>query len=491
MNLLFCWIRVLRKKFLFVTVLQCVAILAASQNTATFALQNSTFVFNGKDAPFWFTSGRNGKVVMSEKFLNVAEAKIYRNPAFEEKVFSSVWGAGVLLGSGMQETYTQFNNAFAGVVFKGWSLTAGAFYDTLFYGGLSSSNGNLARSNNARPYPKVRLSTASYKPVPFLNNKLFYKFEYDEGMLNDRRYVKNTRLHHKSMYLMVKPVESWKISAGFEHYVMWGGISADENTGALPSGFKEYLIYISGSGGTEKFPKMDQNNIAGNQLGTYQLQVEKRFRGNIVSFYLSHLFEDLSGVNWRNWPDNLAGVHFQFSGNNAKGSKRLVTDVVYEYTDTRHQSIRDSLAVWNEITGTWRKQEPDNYFNHGIYKSGFTYHRRIIGSPLFFPVKIDKKGIPEGRNALISNRFFAHHIGVKGNLSGSLHWKGLLTYIHHMGTYRIPFDSARKQFSGLLDLQYQNMQFPLKIGFAMALDYGSFNSLTLGAEFRVAKEFNF
>src|SRR5690606_13189311 len=207
---------------------------------------------------------------------------------------------------------------------------------------------------------KIQLSTAGYKAVPFINN-LFFKASFSEGLLNDDRFVDDVHLHHKNLYLMVPLSTNWEGEFGLEHYVMWGGVSPLAHIGAMPRGFSNYLQYILGKQGGEEFPTTDQLNRAGNSLGSYQFRVTRRFPKAIASFYLSHPFEDLSGMNWRNWPDNLIGLHLGFT--NREG---LVTDMVYEFTYTRQQSIR----------GDWDRQEPDSYITHGVYQSGYTYHQQ-------------------------------------------------------------------------------------------------------------------
>ena len=441
--------------------------------------------------PFWLTANRYGKLQMQGAFVNLSELSIGKTVEQNQKFsLGYMWAGNLVCGWGDSDFYYQLNQVYAGFFLNNWAVTAGAFYDPLRYAGLSTTNGNLARSGNTRPYPMVRLSTLTYKPVPFLNPWLFFKGEYDEGFLNDRRYVRHARMHHKSFYFLFQPWPSWKIEAGVEHYVMWGGTSKDRTIGKMPQDFKAYLQYVTGASGDENFPQMDQNNIAGNQLGTYQLEVKKSFPGGVeLTFYLSHPFEDLSGVNWRNWPDNLLGGHLHFKNKN-EYKKQWLTDIVYEFTNTRQQSVRDSLYEWNNGRGVWERQAHDNYFTHSIYRSGFTYHGQIMASPLFFPIALDKEGIPEGSYAIHSTRFYAHHIGCKGIcFSEHIQWKTLLTYTRHFGTYVYPFQPVREQLSGLIDFRYSHPRGSLELGLSVAIDTGNTIRSNWGLEFRVAKRF--
>ena len=57
------------------------------------------------------------------------------------------------------------------------------------YGGLSSTNGNMYRSRNARPVPGVSLSTNGYIPFLFAKSWFSWRFLYEEGILNDNQHT--------------------------------------------------------------------------------------------------------------------------------------------------------------------------------------------------------------------------------------------------------------------------------------------------------------
>jgi hypothetical protein len=457
------------KKHLFVLLLIFGYYNASAQMTPEISVQNRTFIASDSLLPFWFMANQNGKVRNVGSLFNLTD--IYLKQPYHEYTsgVNYTFGINALAGFG-ESSYYQLNQVFGGVSWKGWDLKAGKFHDPSLYAGLSTTNGNLARSQNARPYPKVRFGNLTFKPVPLSQNRLRYKVEYSEGLLNDARYVKNTRLHHKSFYLRAHLSPTMDLEAGLEHFVLWGGTSPEESIGKMPSGLKDYIRYISGTSGDQAFPETDQRNVAGNQLGTWQFQVHKRFPEMGISFYLSHLFEELSGLKWRNWPDNLLGLYI-----NLMKKEQLITDVVYEYTNTRQQSILD------------RDDDPDpgNYYRHGIYRSSFTYHQQMMGSPLFFPV-ILQDGIARG---LGSNRFYAHHLGVKGKVTDQLEWKGLFTFIHHFGLYNASYEPSERQLSGHLEVLYMNSVLPVDIGMSIAADAGKTTKNNYGVLFMMSRNF--
>jgi hypothetical protein len=428
--------------------------------------------------PFWFVANQHGKIQSKTSFLNISELIIgqsYKNRAKSKLGYT--WGSDLLAAFG-NSNYYQINRAYAGIALNGWELKGGMFYDEVKYAGLSTSNGNMARSENARPVPKIRFSTLGYKPVPFLQNSLSFKAEYDEGFLNDDRYVESAHLHHKSLYFKIHTSSTWNLEIGFEHYVMWGGTSSNPNIGQLPESWNAYWHYVFALPGGDDFPQTDQKNISGNQLGTYQLKFERYLTNMKIDLYISHPWEDNSGLNLHNWPDNLLGIHIDLNNN-----KALITDILYEFNNTRQQSLKDSIYYWDENSDKWKIREYDHYYNHGVYRSGFTYQQQVMSSPLFFPV-IENNGISMG---IQSNRFFSHHIGAKGNISEKIKWKGLMTYIQHLGTYSKPYTNNHKQISGLVEIQYVNPNFPAELAISTAADASNMAGKTWGINFSVIK----
>jgi hypothetical protein len=446
------------------------------QRPLKLAISNHTLIATDSLQPFWFVSGQHGKFAAAGSFANLTDLYLGMNhdeSAF--KAFSYSWGVnGVALFSKNNEF--NLNRLFASVAWKGWELKTGTFYDPVLYGGLSTTNGNLARSGNSRPVPTIRFSTLGYKKLPFWQNWLSFKFEYDEGFLNDKRFVTNAHLHHKSLYGKFRLTQTVWFTAGLEHYVMWGGTSPIY--GQLPDGWDDYWRYVFALPGDDDFLATDQLNSSGNQMGTFQFEFEKQFAGWNLTAYLSHPFEDNSGLNWKNWPDNLLGVYI-----NMKSEKGFITDVVVEYTNTRQQSINDSIYRFDEASGQWKMKEYDNYYNHGIYGSGFTYHQLPLSSPLFYPVN-RQQGISMG---IQSNRFYSVHTGIKGYLADHLAWKSMLTFVRHLGTYSVPYSETHTIYSGLLEINYKNPEFPVEIGLSTALDIDNDSGKNGGLQIRVAK----
>jgi hypothetical protein len=452
----------------------------SGQTTTSFSISNSTLVSTSEKMPFWIWANTNGKIDKNNSFLNLLEVNAEGVHFFNKKNLILKAGATLNYGIGNNNRYFQANQIFTRLNLNNWELSIGMYHNDLFFKGLSTTNGNIAKSRNARPLPRISLRVSEYKPIPFLNNILFFKGEYDEGFLTDKRYVNNAHLHHKSLYLRLNLFQNLSIEGGAEHFVMWGGTSRNAKTGKLPSNVSAYFRYISGSQGDSKFPIMDQMNVAGNQYGTYQILITQKFKQFEASLNISHPFEDFSGVNLQNWPDNTIGILIKLNNTN-----KFITHFIYEYTNTRQQGIKNALRYWSEKEQKWKSHEYDNYFNHSIYKSGVTYYNKTSGSPLFMPIK-QEDNICRG---IESTRFFAHHIGFKGNISKTIRWKSLITYIQQLGTWQKPYSPPHSQTSILLNFLYSENIIPFKIDLTIAGDIGTNYKNYLGLQLKIQYEF--
>jgi hypothetical protein len=455
------------------------ALLLQARAPVRLKLGNTIMASSDSVQLFWLRSNQYGTVRPENNALNITSLSFSGNDRFgKTEQWGYDWGLSLIGALGNTKSYLQANQLYATINWSGWQLQGGRFSDQIKYNGLSTTNGNLARSLNARPYPMLRLSTIDFIPIPFIKKWLTVKAEYDEGILDDKRHVMGTRLHHKSLHVGIRPGNDLTIKVGVEHYVMWGGTSPKPEHGKLPADFKSYLLYISGSTGNSNFPLYDQENVAGNHYGTYQVEIVKTFSACTATFYLSHPFDDFSGVNWRNWPDNLFGIHVQLHDRNS-----WLTDFVYEYTTTRQQSILGDPFYWVDSTQTWQVREADNYFANGLYQSGVTYHQLVMCSPLFEPEQITN-GISYG---IRSSRFFSHHLGMMGNINASIRWKTLFTYVKYFGGYHNLFDPPEQHLFSLVNVAYINQKLPFEVGFSLGADIGKSKNRNFGAQLSLVR----
>ena len=428
------------------------------------SLETTALAGSGNNLPFWFSQNQLGKYSTNSNWQELTEGKLFGVTDLGKKI-NLTYGADLGFLGTENSTRTKIIQAYAGLAGKIINLRIGAFADDEILGGLSPGNGNIVRSLNYRPYPMIRLSTSGFVPFLFAKNWFRFKAEYDEGLLRDDRIVHHPHLHHKSLDLQFLPGKTFRFSVGVNHYVFWGGTLPDGRK--LPDDLSSYFRYILGKKGSSEFLETDQLNVAGNQLGAYLVAAEKDFKTFQVQVRISHPFEDHSGMEMTNRKDNLYSFYIR-----KKKEGSLFDEFLFEYLYTKNQSGDPA------IEGT--SHAKDNYFNHGVYKTGFSYRGYSMGTPLFFPLIKNSEGTAAGFE---NNRISAFHAGAKGYLTAQICWKAMLTYSRNFGIYDHPYDPVHKQVYSLAELNWKSKTLPLAVGARLAADFYNQADNQFGAGF--------
>jgi len=444
-------------KYIFILIFIFPCFISLAQNhIQEINIQSTGIAGNNDNLPFWLLHNQSGKYSNSASWQELTEGKLFGNVRMSEKLNLS-YGADLCFLASENGVDAKIIQAYTGISGNILSVKAGAFADDEIFGGLSSGNGNIVRSLDHRPYPMVRLSTPGFIPFLFAHKWFRFKAEYDEGLLCDNRIVNHPHLHHKSLELQFLTGKSFRITAGMDHYVFWGGTLSDGTR--LPYKLNDYFRYILGRKGNSDFLETDQINIAGNQLGAYLIAAEKDFEQCQLQMRISHPFEDLSGIRMTNFRDNLYSLFIQ-----RKETHTLFNAVLVEFIYSKNQS---GSVHW--MGAGKHKRGRDNYFNHGVYQTGFSYHGYSLGTPLFFPMTKNEEGTITGFE---NNRISAFHAGAKGYLSSQLEWKALLTLSRNFGTYDNPYSPMRRQCYSLLNFRWKSPKYPICISTHLAADSG-------------------
>lgn len=401
-----------------------------------------------EDLPFWIYHNRRGRVDKNSDFATLFSGK---QVIFFTSTSYLISGAGILFFNGSEnilaidELYLHFQN--------NWMYAAaGRKQQKEFFNGLSSSNRSILWSLNTRPMWGVEIGTA--EPF-FLSGEAGLGFEasWSEYWMGKNRFVKDALLHHKSFDFVYRK-GTWEIKAGVQHFAQWAGTSEE---GEQPDGWKNYWRVITKQKGGTDAGIGDQLNALGNHLGGYELSVAKELKN--FRFYISynHLFEDGSGMMLRNTPDGRYLIYLE-----KKDKASLVNSMMYEFYYTQNQSF-----YFPNTDGR------DNYFNNGVYRSGWTYNDLVIGSPLF---SVDPKG--EG---IINNKFTAHHLGIGGEIGNAVHsypYKLLLTYARNDGLYSEKFNP--KQDVLYLLSEFRLLQDEFELNLQIGADWNNYQSPIYG-----------
>ncbi|MFW6101946.1 MAG: capsule assembly Wzi family protein [Bacteroidota bacterium] len=344
--------------------------------------------------------------------------------------------------------------------------TFGNQYDPL-------SSGSLLYSGNARPIPKVAVSS-NYIPVPFTKGYIEFKGYLSHGWFEKDRYTESPYLHHKNVYVRVGGDLPINAHYGFHHYAMWGGTSPEY--GDLPDSWDAYKkIFVAEKGEEENAPIEEVINSLGNHLGSRNFGLDYRAESFGLQLYWQTIFEDGSGMAWRNIEDGLGGLVYK----NHQKSKPLVQKALYEFVHTTDQS-GEHHRIDGEIVGG-----NDNYFNHFLYSSGWTTHGYTIGTPMITSPSINRKSSGQ---ILVNNKVKAHHLGLMGWLLDNLQYRAMGTYSINYGTNHSPFEPAKRAYSLLSEFHYQlpgepSWRLKLKLSADFGKMYGKNVGMLLGVSY--------
>ena len=358
-----------------------------------------------EELPFWLYSNQRGRISSETNALGLLKGEIQhvlKSGAVLELAAAGVVRDGFTDEFALDEAYLEFRNDW-------FYATGGMKQHAALYNGLSTSNENILWSLNARPLPGIEVGTV--KPI-FVFPGVGFEARWGEYILEEDRHVPWARVHHKKINIVLQPSEDWQIKAGIQHFAQWGGVSPE--WGPQPEGLSDYLRIISGRQGGEEALQGDKENSLGNHLGSWELEVKKRFEHHSLSFIFNNIFEDGSGSRFANFPDGRYAFYWENEQEAA-----LVGAVMYEFYYTKNQS--HDVNYWGA----------DNYFNHLMtYNSGWSYFGKVIGNPFFL--------YDAAQDRIINNKFTAHHLGISGDLGTFFDpypYRLLLSYRHNEGSY--------------------------------------------------------
>lgn len=125
----------------------------------------------------------------------------------------------------------------------------------------------------------------------------------------------------------------------------------------------------------------------------------------------------------------------------------------------------------------------DTYYNHYIYQA-WQHHGQGMGNPLL-PGPLYNS---DGSITFKSNRMKGQHIGICGDPTEEWSWRILASYTRHWGTYKVPLDKMRKQFSSLAEVTYSPQWAKgWKVSVAAALDRGNYLGNSTGGMITLSK----
>lgn len=456
-----------------------------------YRVEASGVLSDGDHAPLWLTANRYG--------MGSSDAKsaYLRAGAAWHKELGRHWSieAGLDLagGKGMASSFW-VQQAYVDVAWRMLSLSIGSKerISSPLEKNPELTSGWMTEGMNTRPIPQIRAEIQDFYSLPFTGNWLALKGHLAYGAFLDGKwqenfvrpgnyYTRDVKYHSKALMFRIGNKEKLPVEFEFGLHMatQFAGDKmkkladgSSEVVVDMPDNFRNYINALFPSAGGSDTPEGEQINIEGNMLGSWNFALNYYLKDWKFRVYLDHYFEDHSQMFWQygRWKDGQIGIDITLPRN------RWVSRMLWEGICTKDQSGALSHEVFQGALTDLAFYGTDDYFNHGIYNS-WQYYGMGMGAPLLYGPAYNSDRSMQFR----SNRIKAHHIGLQGEPSKEWSWRMLASFVRHWGTYGMPFDEVKHQFSGMAEVRYapvrlKNWGFKAAIG----VDNGDYMGNSVG-----------
>lgn len=400
--------------------------------------------------PFWFSVNSNTAVGAETTFSSFGSSTATMNFENESEISA---GTSLFFRNGFEDDF-QRRDLFIQYKNNWLKATIGSKQQDEKLNGLSLSNQNFIFSRNARPLPGLLFE--ANEPIK-INKTFAIDWGIGHYLLNDDRYIDDVNVHYKRLGLITTFNNESKLTLRIQHLAQWGGTLPDNTE--LPQDFSTFVKVFFAQKGEKSGDFGEALNAVGNHIGTFFFEYSFSSEVGQFGIYHDHPFEDGSGTRFANFPDGIWGVNFK------PENKKFISQVLYEYIDTRDQSGEPGVSG------------ADGYFGNNIYRSGWTYEGNVIGYPLILTdpsVVINDQTSP-----FISNRSQVHHFGLAGTIK-KIDWKIKSSIVKQLGTYRKPFEPTLTSWFNYFAATYTTEKYG-SITFLGGLDSYSVGPTVAGA----------
>lgn len=306
----------------------------------------------------------------------------------------------------LQDESSYFKESFIKYNFSDSTfLRLGRYYrDFSIYLNDELSSGHILISNNAQPMQKIGFVTS--KKINYFKS-INFDFGLSHGIFDKNNfYNKSPLLHEKFLYININK-KNYQFSIGIVHEAIWGGSTVDD--GNQPSSFTDFLrVFFSEDRKIEDYSSVPNNpnwhpNALGNHVGIWDISYKKKNNGRITKFYYQHIFEDTSGLRFRNEIDGLWGLELK--------DYIPKTNVLFEYLHTTNQNMNPPYIA-------------EAYYNHGTYKEGWSYKNYTLGNPFINHLYVEPLNILHfAANGSISDYLYEIKLSRKTNINDFIKYK--------------------------------------------------------------------
>lgn len=425
----------------------------------------------GENRPFWNLSNQYGKY-SSNSYGGIAGFSI--EAVDSSKSFLSFDYGLECYYPGAREAGLIIHQGYASIKTPWLNFWAGRKEEVIGNQDTLLSSGSVVWTANAPTMPKLAIATPGYIDVPFTKGYVEVNGSLAHGWFEEDRYVKNLYMHQKHAHVRFGGDFFINASVGLIHFAQWGGVSPNPRFGVLPSGWDAYKkVFFVKEGGQGTVDSGEVINKLGNHLGARNYRIDYNHDRFTASFYFQTIFEDNSGFSKPFYQDGIKGLVIK-----TKDADHLVNHIVMEYVQTTWQS-----GSVHDITDSIKLVGDDDYFNHYIYLSGWSYKWFTLGTPLITsPLYYDNN------TRLNNNLVKAFHVGL-GGVIGGLDYRTFFTYSTNKGTYKRLFSSQRNQFSWYLETTLPSIWQGIDLCIMLAADVGKMYGNNLGVNILLKRTF--
>ena len=430
----------------------------AGQDTLRWMAGISAVASSSESVPFWLQSNMTGYVSASPYSGNLT-AGIYKEAQHDERWWDYDFGVQITGRAEYPKKGTgYFNQLYAHVRLYIFDVTAGIkplIYETQ---DTALTSGALVFSGNSQPLPHITIGIDRYVPFPGCYGYFEIKGGLTHAWMTDNAYVKNCLLHHKFAAVRFGGRLPVNLSYEFHHAAEWGGISPVY--GPMGNGWKDFMHVLLAQGGGVMHN--DIANAQGNHVGSQQLMLTGKGKGWQVNVYWQNFFEDNFAFigNGQNITDGLWGVSMK------QTRWPFIEGVLYEFLNTTDQS-----GPWHDRDGLCYAGN-DQYYQNGVYRNGWFYYGRSMGTPFISPN---------------NSRVRIHHVGVRGDIYG-FKYRFKASYARNYGNDVTSRKVLSTNTAVLLEVSKIVPQaWGLEFGVRLAGDFGSQFGNNFGAQISIRK----
>jgi hypothetical protein len=336
--------------------------------------------------------------------------------------------------------------------------------------------GSLGVSGNAPPIPQIRAGLSDWTSIPFTRDFIQIKGHIAHGWLGSERYVSDVLYHEKVGHARFGGDFPLNLYGGIAHYATWGGTHPE--LGDIPSSINDFFRVFVAVGGDANAPRGEREYMLGDHLGAWDFGFFLDLDSFDLNLYRQFPLETKDNLKLKSLQDAITGISVDFK-NPQFG---LISRLNYEFLYTKYQ---DGPQRLNPNTDRDDFRGNENYYNHYLYKTGWTYNYRTIGNPLFVQ--------RESNLGIENNRIVAHHFGFEF-VYNDINLISKFTFSKNSGNWGhyyddifipylgVPYKPIRKQFSSELSVSipFNLLQNNTNLSISIALDRGDLYGNQLG-----------